>query len=204
MGDIQRSGTDAFARLLTEAREAAGLSRRELAEQTGLSYPYVSQLETGYRGPSPEAMQRLTDVLGIPVEAMVAAMAEREALPNRPNRPNRPQQRPTEAYKTAPTASPPSSPLATPAGRGWVTNPAWTPHRKRLSASPSAPSEPSVAPPPAQPPLSSPDDVIEVVADVLARLDRLPPQQRLAALSEIQNQVVRTVVAEASTPPANY
>jgi hypothetical protein len=43
-----------------------------------------------------------------------------------------------------------------------------------------------------------------VVADVLARLDRLPPQQRLAALSEIQNQVVRTVVAEASTPPANY
>ncbi len=78
MGEIQRSGTEALAALLTRAREDAGLTRRELSERTGLSYPYVSQLETGYRGPSADAMQRLTEVLGVPVDAMVAAMTERD------------------------------------------------------------------------------------------------------------------------------
>ena len=88
MGDIQRSGTAALAALLTRAREDAALTRRELAERTGLSYPYISQLETGYRGPSAEAMQRLTEALGVPVEAMVTAMAERDTPHPRTNKPN--------------------------------------------------------------------------------------------------------------------
>jgi hypothetical protein len=37
-----------------------------------------------------------------------------------------------------------------------------------------------------------------VVAEVVARLGELPPGQRLAALTEIQNHVVRTVVEDAA------
>ena len=115
MGEIQRSGTEALAALLTRAREDAGLTRRELAERTGLSYPYVSQLETGYRGPSADAMQRLTEVLGVPVDAMVTAMTERD-LPR------------SRASKPGPTSRPRVR------SARWLANPDWVPpdHRPVL------------------------------------------------------------------------
>jgi transcriptional regulator with XRE-family HTH domain len=41
------------------------MSRSQLAESSELSYPYVSQLETGLRKPSRDAARRLADALGI-------------------------------------------------------------------------------------------------------------------------------------------
>jgi transcriptional regulator with XRE-family HTH domain len=209
VGEIQRSGTEALAALLTRAREDAGVTRRELAERTGLSYPYISQLETGYRGPSPEAMQRLTEVLGVPVDAMVAAMAERDTPRPRMHKPS---------PRTGPT-----QPAAFQTPSRWIANPAWAPApplaagavdaasstiQRRVRRSPAP--RPAVAAPgeretlvthalqaeAAAAPRPRPDTL---VAEIVARLGELPPGERMAALTDIQNQVVRTVVADAST-----
>lgn len=62
MGDV-RQGRNRFRRLLTQRRHELGLSRRELAEASGLSYPYVSQLETGKRLPSHKSVGALARAL---------------------------------------------------------------------------------------------------------------------------------------------
>ena len=59
------STESAFGRVLVEYRRARGMSRSQLAEQSELSYPYVSQLETGLRKPSRSAARRLAEALGI-------------------------------------------------------------------------------------------------------------------------------------------
>ena len=76
-----KGGSDELAALLRERREAAGMSRRDLADASGLSYPYISQLETAYRLPSPKAMQALARVLEVPVTELF------EALPQEPSAP---------------------------------------------------------------------------------------------------------------------
>jgi len=50
-------------RLIKPARQLRGLSLRQLAERTGLSFPYISQLERGKRPLTPEAAERLTKAL---------------------------------------------------------------------------------------------------------------------------------------------
>lgn len=54
-----------IARAVTGLRESRGLSRRELAEASGLSYPYVSQIENGDREPSIKALAALAGALGV-------------------------------------------------------------------------------------------------------------------------------------------
>ena len=54
-----------FGRVLAEQRKRRGMSRSQLAESAELSYPYVSQLETGLRKPSRDAAARLSRALGI-------------------------------------------------------------------------------------------------------------------------------------------
>ena len=49
-----------FGRVLAEQRKKRGMSRSQLAESAELSYPYVSQLETGLRKPSRDAAARLS------------------------------------------------------------------------------------------------------------------------------------------------
>lgn len=60
---------------LEQRREALGLSRRDLAEQTELSYSYISQLETGDREPALKAMRLLAPALGVAVEELAALVA---------------------------------------------------------------------------------------------------------------------------------
>jgi transcriptional regulator with XRE-family HTH domain len=60
-----KRGSPELADLLRKQREAMGLSRRDLADATGLSYPYISQLETADRRPSPEAMHTLARALDL-------------------------------------------------------------------------------------------------------------------------------------------
>jgi transcriptional regulator with XRE-family HTH domain len=70
----EKSGDERLARLIRERREALGLTRRDLADQTGLSYPYISQLETAYRLPSSKAMQVLARSLGVPASDLFLAL----------------------------------------------------------------------------------------------------------------------------------
>ncbi|MCX6396629.1 MAG: helix-turn-helix transcriptional regulator [Propionibacteriales bacterium] len=53
---------------LREQRDAAGMSLRQLAEQAGVSNPYLSQIERGLRKPSAEVLQQLAKALRISAE----------------------------------------------------------------------------------------------------------------------------------------
>ncbi len=55
---------------LREQRVSAQLSLRQLAEQTGVSNPYLSQIERGLRRPSAEVLQQLAKALRISAEQL--------------------------------------------------------------------------------------------------------------------------------------
>lgn len=57
-----------FARVIKDQRDRIGMSRSQLAEASDLSYPYISQLETGLRKPSRNAARAIAGALGISVE----------------------------------------------------------------------------------------------------------------------------------------
>lgn len=62
---------DRLAAALRDHRESLGLSRRDVADRSGLSYPYVSQLENGDREPSMDALGKLAAAFGTPVEDLL-------------------------------------------------------------------------------------------------------------------------------------
>jgi transcriptional regulator with XRE-family HTH domain len=51
-------------------RRAAQLSLRQLAAQTGISNPYLSQIERGLRKPSAEVLQQLAKALRVSAETL--------------------------------------------------------------------------------------------------------------------------------------
>jgi transcriptional regulator with XRE-family HTH domain len=51
-------------------RRAAQLSLRQLAKQTGISNPYLSQIERGLRKPSAEVLQQLAKALRVSAETL--------------------------------------------------------------------------------------------------------------------------------------
>src|SRR3712207_7453066 len=55
---------------LREQRTAASLSLRQLAEQAGVSNPYLSQIERGLRKPSAEVLQQIAKALRISAEQL--------------------------------------------------------------------------------------------------------------------------------------
>ena len=55
---------------LREQRESSRLSLRQLAEQAGVSNPYLSQIERGLRRPSAEVLQQLAKALRISAEQL--------------------------------------------------------------------------------------------------------------------------------------
>lgn len=69
------SDENAFGQYLQQLRKSRGFSRQQLADAAHLSYPYISQLERGFkteRGvkkkPSQTALAQLAEALGVPVE----------------------------------------------------------------------------------------------------------------------------------------
>lgn len=64
-----------LGRLVQQRRHELGLSRRELAAQSDVSYPYVSQIETGDRDPSLRTMRKLAEILQLPVEEMATLVS---------------------------------------------------------------------------------------------------------------------------------
>ncbi len=127
-GDSTASAKDRYAGLATllrSRREALGISRRDLAAATGLSYPYIAQLEGGYRAPSVTTARRLADALRLPVEEIVHATGE---------------------ATTTTTAPAPAARL--PVGRddAWLANPAYAPGiaAERVNAFVAVPAAPTV------------------------------------------------------------
>jgi transcriptional regulator with XRE-family HTH domain len=55
---------------LREQRTASRLTLRQLAEQVGVSNPYLSQIERGLRRPSAEVLQQLAKALRISAEQL--------------------------------------------------------------------------------------------------------------------------------------
>ena len=55
---------------LREQRESSRLSLRQLAEEAGVSNPYLSQIERGLRRPSAEVLQQLAKALRISAEQL--------------------------------------------------------------------------------------------------------------------------------------
>jgi transcriptional regulator with XRE-family HTH domain len=55
---------------LKEQRRHAQLSLRQLADQAGVSNPYLSQIERGIRKPSADVLQQIAKALRISAEAM--------------------------------------------------------------------------------------------------------------------------------------
>jgi transcriptional regulator with XRE-family HTH domain len=73
-GDVAKFGVgktvETLGDYLREQRVAASLSLRQLAEQTGVSNPYLSQIERGLRRPSAEVLQQLAKGLRISAETL--------------------------------------------------------------------------------------------------------------------------------------
>ncbi len=59
-----------FGEFIREQRRTAQLSLRQLAEQTGVSNPYLSQIERGLRKPSAHVLQQLAKALRVSAETM--------------------------------------------------------------------------------------------------------------------------------------
>jgi len=67
-------------------RRSARLSLRQLAEQAGVSNPYLSQIERGLRRPSAEVLQQLATALRISAEQLYvrAGILDPQAHPSPP------------------------------------------------------------------------------------------------------------------------
>jgi transcriptional regulator with XRE-family HTH domain len=55
---------------IREQREQARISLRQLAQNAGISNPYLSQIERGLRRPSADILQQIAKGLRIPAEAL--------------------------------------------------------------------------------------------------------------------------------------
>jgi len=71
----------ALGAFIRDHRRQARLSMRGLAEQAGVSNPYLSQIERGLRKPSAEILQQLARALSISAELLYvqAGILERRA-----------------------------------------------------------------------------------------------------------------------------
>src|SRR3954447_26146695 len=61
---------ETLGEFLKEQRRSARLTLRQLAEQTGVSNPYLSQIERGLRKPSADVLQQLAKGLRISAETL--------------------------------------------------------------------------------------------------------------------------------------
>lgn len=69
---VRDSAADYFGRALAAARSERGLKRMQLKDLSGLSYPYISEIENGGKYPSQRAIQSLADALGMTPSELVA------------------------------------------------------------------------------------------------------------------------------------
>ena len=68
-----------FGRALASARAERGFKRMQLKELSGLSYPYISEIENGGKYPSQRAIQALAAALDMTPSELLARAEEIEA-----------------------------------------------------------------------------------------------------------------------------
>lgn len=68
-----------LARLLRSERERQGISLNSLAEQAGISRQTVSFIESQERNPTIMTLLRITQVLGMPLEDLIARARSAQA-----------------------------------------------------------------------------------------------------------------------------
>ena len=70
VGSLTNQLGDQLGEYLREQRTASRLSLRQLADQVGVSNPYLSQIERGLRKPSAEILQQIAKALRISAETL--------------------------------------------------------------------------------------------------------------------------------------
>lgn len=71
-----------FADTLKKLRTEKGLSQRELAEKMYVTRTAITKWESGNRLPDAAMIKRLSEVLGVDVNALLSAVAESDECPN--------------------------------------------------------------------------------------------------------------------------
>jgi len=74
--------------LLKEAREAAGLSQRELADRAGTAQSVVARIELGQASPTVRTLNRLLDAAGASPEVVLRSGRPRDASPGASREPD--------------------------------------------------------------------------------------------------------------------
>lgn len=73
-GSEPEDAYEALGRAIRVIRTERGMNRKELAEVSGVSYPYLSEIESGRKTPSSKVMQQVADALRVrPSDLMVEA-----------------------------------------------------------------------------------------------------------------------------------
>jgi transcriptional regulator with XRE-family HTH domain len=70
VGDMASSKVGSIGEYIREQRTRAKISLRQLADVSGISNPYLSQIERGLRKPSAEILQQIAKGLRISAEAL--------------------------------------------------------------------------------------------------------------------------------------
>jgi transcriptional regulator with XRE-family HTH domain len=78
-----KTGDIELGRRIAARREELGMSRKQLAEATDLSYPYIAQIETGYRSPSTRHQVPLARVLGMSLDELFDTAEDLPPVPER-------------------------------------------------------------------------------------------------------------------------
>ena len=63
---------ESLGEFLQEQRRAARLTLRQLAAQTGVSNPYLSQIERGLHEPSVRVLKAISEALNVSIETLLA------------------------------------------------------------------------------------------------------------------------------------
>lgn len=80
-GSSPRRGDAGVGERIKRRREELGMDRNALAEAAGISYPYLSQLETGYRNASHPKQLAIASALGVGLDDLFATEELRDSLP---------------------------------------------------------------------------------------------------------------------------
>jgi transcriptional regulator with XRE-family HTH domain len=85
---------EALGRAIKVIRTEIGMSRKELAEMAGISYPYLADIESGRGHPSSSALLAVAGALGLSPSTL---MAKAESFVHRMHGPNAAAEAPIEA-----------------------------------------------------------------------------------------------------------
>lgn len=75
-----KTGDLELGRVIANRRRELGMRRKDLAQALDLSYPFVSQIETGYRFPSARHQRSLCKVLGLSLDELFGSRGPGGAL----------------------------------------------------------------------------------------------------------------------------